>query len=56
MDAILEVKSKYSLKDFCDGKAVSLFKFASEIDDLEFTSRPNYDKLRMILQELMTNE
>ena len=56
LKAILKIKLTHKITGFCDGKATSLTRFASEIEEIGFSARPNYDLLRSILHELIANE
>jgi hypothetical protein len=53
LQIVLQGKKQFSLSQMCTGRAAALERLGREVDALEYTEAPNYDKLRKILTDLM---
>lgn len=53
---VKELKTKNDLISFCKGESALFLDIAMEIQKLEYTSKPNYDKIRYLLNELIHKE
>ena len=52
---IARIKDKLTPKLLCTGPSKSLLSFVEEVFSYEFSEKPNYDKLRHLLKQVILN-
>ena len=55
-ELIMNLKNDNALTFWCEDRCKDLLNFAKEIENLQYTSKPNYSMLRILLQALISNE
>lgn len=55
-ELVKDLKMKNPLNFWCQGPSKDLMHFANEVEELRFSTRPNYGKLRILLQVLIQEE